>query len=232
MKAFDIVQVIGTLITIVLAVVVWGLPLAPGIILFDEAVAFSASEGVLVRAIILGLAISSGLLLWGIGLLLFSGILQFAIHPRIDKEMTYPLASFMTIRWAITGLLHRLTCPMLQHLVPSFIANWYYRICGCKLGMGAQINSQVVNDAYAVKIGADSVIGGNAIINCHLVEDGKLVLAPVTIGERVTIGGGSSILPGSVIGDDVIIAYNAVVTKRTTIPNGEVWGGLPAKKIR
>ena len=72
MKAFDIVLVIGTLITIVLAVIVWGLPLAPGIILFDEAVAFSASEGVLVRAIILGLAISSGLLLWGIGLLLFS----------------------------------------------------------------------------------------------------------------------------------------------------------------
>ena len=138
----------------------------------------------------------------------------------------------MTIRWAITGLLHRLTSPMLQHLVPSFIANWYYRICGCKLGMGAQINSQVVNDAYAVKIGADSVIGGNAIINCHLVEDGKLVLAPVTIGERVTIGGGSSILPGTVIGDDVIVAYNAVVIKRTTIPNGEVWGGLPAKKIR
>ena len=165
MKAFDIVQVIGTLITIVLAVVVWGLPLAPGIILFDEAVAFSASEGVLVRAIILGLAISSGLLLWGIGLLLFSGFLQFVIHPRIDKEMTYPLASFMTIRWAITGLLHRLTCPMLQHLVPSFIANWYYRICGCKLGMGAQINSQVVNDAYAVKIGAGSVI---AVSYTHL----------------------------------------------------------------
>lgn len=232
MKAFDIVQVIGTLLTIVLAVVVWGLPLAPGIILFDEAVALSASEGVIVRAIILGLAISSGLLLWGIGLLLLSGFLQFVLHPRIDKEMTYPLASFMTIRWAITGLLHRLTSPMLQHLIPSFIANWYYRICGCKLGMGAQINSQVVNDAYAVKIGADSVIGGNAIINCHLVEDGKLVLAPVTIGERVTIGGGSSILPGSVIGDDVIIAYNAVVIKRTTIPNGEVWGGLPAKRIR
>ena len=232
MRAFGIVQVVGTIVTIFLAIIVWGLPFAPGIILLEETIARSASEGTVVRSIMIGLAFSTGMVLWGICVLLLSGILQFLLHPRIDKEMVFPLASFMTIRWAITGLLHRLTSPMLTHLVPSFIANWYYRLCGCKLGIGSQVNSPVVNDAYAVKIGAGTVIGGNATINCHLVENGKLVLAPVTIGERVTIGGGSSVMPGCKIGDDVIVAYHAVVTKRTEIPDGEVWGGLPAKKIR
>ena len=232
MRAFDIVQVVGTIVTIGLAVIIWGLPIAPGILIYDEAISRTSTDAPVIRAVVIGLAISTGVLLWGICLLLISGILQFILHPRIEEEKVYPLASAMTIRWALTGLLHRLTSPMLRHLVPSFIANWYYRLCGCKLGIGAQVNSSVVNDAYAVKIGPETVVGGEAIINCHLVEDGKLVLAPVTIGARTTIGGGASILPGSKIGDDVIVAYHAVVIKRTVIPDGEVWGGLPAKKIR
>ena len=232
MRGFAIVQVIGTLVTMLVAIIVWGLPLAPGIILFGEVSERFSGSGEWIRACALGMAISTGIFLWGICLLLLSGTLQLLIHPRIEEEKSYPLASSMTIRWAITGLLHRLTSPILIHLVPSFIGNWYYRLCGCRIGYGAQINSTVVNDSYAVEIGAETVVGGEAIINCHLVEGGRLVLSPVKIGSSVTIGGGASILPGSIIGDNAIVAYHAVVIKRTEIGEGEVWGGLPAKRIR
>ena len=54
----------------------------------------------------------------------------------------------------------------------------------------------------------------------------------VTIGSGSLIGGGSVIQPGSKIGKDAIVASRAVVPKWTVIPDGETWGGIPAKCIR
>lgn len=53
---------------------------------------------------------------------------------------------------------------------------------------------------------------------------------PVIIGADVWIGHGAVIMSGVHIGDGAIVGANAVVTK--DIPKGEIWGGVPAKKIR
>jgi len=52
----------------------------------------------------------------------------------------------------------------------------------------------------------------------------------IEIGNNVWVGAGCIILPGSVIGDDAVIAAGSVV--RGTVPPGELWGGVPARKIR
>ena len=52
----------------------------------------------------------------------------------------------------------------------------------------------------------------------------------VDIGENVWTGAGCIILPGTVIGDNSVIAAGSVV--RGTIPPGELWGGVPAKRIK
>jgi acetyltransferase-like isoleucine patch superfamily enzyme len=52
----------------------------------------------------------------------------------------------------------------------------------------------------------------------------------VDIGANVWIGAGCVILPGSVIGDNAVIAAGSLVHKR--VPAGELWGGWPARKIR
>ena len=51
----------------------------------------------------------------------------------------------------------------------------------------------------------------------------------VTIGDYVFIGPRAIILPNITIGNGAVIAAGAVVTK--DIPEFEVWGGVPAKKI-
>ena len=51
----------------------------------------------------------------------------------------------------------------------------------------------------------------------------------IIVGNNVMIGADSIIMPGVTIGDNVVIAAGAVVTK--SVPSGEVWGGVPAKKI-
>lgn len=52
----------------------------------------------------------------------------------------------------------------------------------------------------------------------------------IKVGNNVHIGMNSIIMPGVKIGNDVIIGCGAVVTK--DIPDGEIWGGVPAKKIK
>lgn len=58
------------------------------------------------------------------------------------------------------------------------------------------------------------------------IEYGK----PVTIGNNVWIGGRAIINPGVQIGDNVVVASGAVVTKN--VPDNVVVGGNPAKIIK
>lgn len=53
---------------------------------------------------------------------------------------------------------------------------------------------------------------------------------PITIGNDVWIGGNCTILPGVTIGNNVIIAAGAVVTK--DIPGNCLAAGVPAKVIK
>jgi maltose O-acetyltransferase len=52
---------------------------------------------------------------------------------------------------------------------------------------------------------------------------------PVTIGDYVFVGPRAIILPNVTIGTGAVVAAGAVVTKN--IPDFEIWGGIPAKKI-
>ncbi len=56
------------------------------------------------------------------------------------------------------------------------------------------------------------------------------VLKPVTVGNDVWIGANATLCPGVTIGDNVIVAGGAVVTK--DIPSNTVVGGVPAKVLR
>ena len=50
------------------------------------------------------------------------------------------------------------------------------------------------------------------------------------IGNNVWLGAGAVVLHGVSIGDGAVIGANAVVVK--DVPAGEIWGGVPARRIR
>lgn len=92
-------------------------------------------------------------------------------------------------------------------------------------------------DIAPVTIGDYVMIGPNTLITTvnHPLSPRKRrehigQAQPVTIGRDVWIGANCTILPGVTIGNNVVIAAGAVVTK--DVPDNCVVGGVPAKVIR
>lgn len=92
-------------------------------------------------------------------------------------------------------------------------------------------------DIAPVHIGNYVMIGPNVLIttvNHPLSPKGRRAhlgqAKSVAIGNDVWIGGNCTILPGVTVGNNVVIAAGAVVTK--DVPDNCVVGGVPAKLIK
>ena len=92
-------------------------------------------------------------------------------------------------------------------------------------------------DCGQIVIGNNTLLGPNVSMYSanHSLDaqeriEGALIPEPIIIGNRVWIGGGSTILSGVTIGDDTVIGAGSVVTH--DIPAGVVAAGNPCKVIR
>lgn len=75
-------------------------------------------------------------------------------------------------------------------------------------------------NGYPTHVGEDVTIGHNAILH------------GCTIGNRVLIGMGATVLDGAVIPDDVIIGAGTLVPMNKTLESGYLYVGSPAKPLR
>ena len=235
MKNFALVQTIGSGVLLIYTIVLWGLPVAPAIAVFDLVTEQFLTSNNAFNYVVYGLTVGLCFMVYILSLLFMSGMTQRIIHVRIpaDKDkIVDKLESWTTVRWAVCAHLHRCTHPVLVHTIPSPICNAYYRLAGAKIGKGVQINTINLNDPSTVTIGDKVVIGGRSVINGHLVEKGQIVLARVKLEAGCLIGAGSTIQPGVRIGKGAVIATNGLVGKWKDIPDGEVWAGLPVKRIK
>ncbi len=110
----------------------------------------------------------------------------------------------------------------------------FFKPSGVSIGKDTIIGDHCFLDGRApLKIGNHVDIASQVLIyndehNINSKDFGNS-FGPVTIGDYVFIGPRAIILPGVKIGKGAIVAAGAVVTK--DIPEFEVWGGVPAKKI-
>ena len=112
------------------------------------------------------------------------------------------------------------------------------------LGLGTNV---VVNSCSRIVAHESIEIGDNVVSAAGVsildhdhrthVENGALVVEnleftsePIRIGANVWLGDKVTVLKGVTIGDNVIVAANAVVTK--DVAAGTIVGGIPAAKIR
>ena len=228
---WKITQNVLTTIVVLYTAIHWGIACIPGIFLVLYTFELTNGSILFYRATYLGISLGLAYVIWMLATILITSILGFIFKPSIDN-VRVPFLSFTSVRWAFLNVIDRLAKPCVHHMVPSWITDFYYRALGCKIGKDCFVSSDRINDPYLVTIGDNSIIGSKVIITPHIAEKNDLVLSPITIGNNCLIGLGAQINPGCVIGDGSVIASRAIVPKYTNIPAGEVWAGIPAKKIK
>lgn len=80
----------------------------------------------------------------------------------------------------------------------------------------------------SISIGADTLVAFKTLLYTRDPRTGED--RPIHIGERCFIGGGSTILPGVTIGDEVIVGAGAVVFE--DVPSRCIVGGNPARILK
>jgi serine acetyltransferase len=122
--------------------------------------------------------------------------------------------------------------PLMQsHLLPVPLLRVYYQLLGAKLGSNTWGPGTILDPPF-VEIGDDCIVGMDSILCPHVIEGDRLAHYPIRIGHKVTIGAGATILSNVEIGDGAIIGMRSLVAKGTRVGAGELWTGIPARRLR
>ena len=103
-----------------------------------------------------------------------------------------------------------------------------------KVNTGCYIEAQEA----AIEIGDNCSFGWNVTIkNCdghYIVSDGELLnnKGDIHIGKHCWLCAESSVLKNGYLGDDCVLAYKSILTKKVSEQSGCLYAGSPAKIIK
>ena len=152
-----------------------------------------------------------------------------AARSRSSPKKFYPVFSLYLRARFVYSL------PLVESFlgVPGlrWLVLWSYST-SARLGAESHVFG-LIDDPDLTDIGSGAIIGHGSTLVAHSLTtnpDGTkvMVTAPIVIGPRSVIGGGSLISLGASIGADSVVEPLSSVTAYTKIPPGEVWGGNPA----
>lgn len=116
------------------------------------------------------------------------------------------------------------------------------KIIGVNFGRNCKFNRKINfgSEPYLIKIGDNFYSSTNIQFITHdgsvnvlrnLYEEYKNIdsFLPITIGNNVFVGYGVTILPGTIIGENVIVGAGSVV--KGELKDNSVYAGIPAKYI-
>jgi acetyltransferase-like isoleucine patch superfamily enzyme len=209
-----------------------GVALAPALAMASAMFGWAARMPAVPAWLLRGLSLGLGWFVFGMTLMavvsLYNKILPTRMRPY--KGSFY---SVETIPWFLhNGLFYLVRYTFLPFATLTPFGVCFLKAMGMKIGRHAFINTEYISDPALLTIGDDVVMGGSVRICAHYGGGGKLVIAPVSIGDRATLGLGCTILGDVTIGDGAVILAESVVLPGSRVGAGETWGGVPARPIR
>ena len=97
----------------------------------------------------------------------------------------------------------------------------------CMIGPGVSVGDYSMFASEAMVIGGDHIMG---VVGVPIVFAGRPKIKETVVGRDVWIGARAVVMSGVSIGDGAVLAAASVLTK--SVPPCEIWGGVPARKIR
>lgn len=208
-----------------------GLALAPGLWILSRWAPPLWDGGRWQDFVALGALFGAAFFVCGFSLLVVVAIYNAVLPTRV-RPYRGGYFSAAAIPWYLhNGLFYlaRFTFLPFVTLTPFGIA--FLRAMRMRMGRRPRITTEHLSDPCLITLGDDVVIGGSAHVFCHYGGAGHLVIAPVEIGSRATIGQEATVMGDVVIGAGATILAHSVLMPGTRVGPGETWGGVPARPI-
>ncbi len=196
-----------------------GLAFTPSVLLFNFLYELSINMPLVMRALILGMGIASGYLVYGVSIIFTVPFFNF-IFPFKVRPWRGPWQSIQTIPWYIHNALTQIVrYTFLDLVTPTPLNVLFYKMMGMKVGKGCIINTTNISDPCLITLEDKVTIGGSVTIFAHYGQKGYLIIEPVTIKKGANIGLKCSIMGNVVVGENVNVPPHAVLLPKTRIPD-------------
>lgn len=225
----------GALSIILIESLVFGLSAMPGLFTFRFILdTFGGVFGGYFETALLGIAFVPAYLVFAIALMFFTAIATTALRWR-SVPGRYRVADFEwpLIRWAQYNAAIHLVCLFAGGVLRSTpLWTAFLRLNGATIGRDVHVNTLNMYDHNQLEIGDHSVIGSDVKMSGHVGERGEILIAPIRLGQRVTIGTNSIVYPGVTIGDRTAVGAMSLILKDQTLEPDCVYAGVPARRVR
>jgi acetyltransferase-like isoleucine patch superfamily enzyme len=205
--------------------------MTPSVYLFRTIQAAATDSPILLQNLAIAFSLSAGYFLYGMTLIFVAPLINWLFRLQL-QAWRGPYYSAETLKWFLhNGLTYLVRFTFLEFATPSPLNLIFYKMMGMKIGRGVMINSTWISDPSLIEMGDKVTIGGSVTIVAHYGQGGLLIISPVKIGNSCTIGLKATIMGGAEIGAGAKIMPHSVVMPKTIVPPGEIWGGVPARRI-
>ncbi len=223
--------IIAVLLMYLLAATALGLALAPALWLFNQLLIWTQGLSPLLHWMILGFGLALCFFVFGFALLMVVPVYNWLLPTRV-KPFKGGYYSLKSVPWFLhNGLFYLVRFTFLPFVTLTPFGIWFLKAMGMKLGRHAFINTEYISDPQLITLGDDVALGGSVRIFAHYGGHGNLIVAPVIIGDRATIGLAATVMGDVKIGSDATILAHSVLMPGSWVGQGETWGGVPAKPI-
>jgi len=226
--------VVGVTTLIVVESLVLGLSIVPTLalvrFLLDVLLPLAGRYG---GVVLLGFIAVPAYLTFSIALIFLTATATRLFRWR-STEGHYPLAElpWPVIRWAqYNAASHVVRLLVGTALRATPLWTWFLRLNGARMGRDVHVNTLSIYDHNLLRFGDHVVVGSDVKLSSHVVEGGKLWIAPVVFGNEVTIGTNSIVQPGVVAEDGARVGTLSLVPKGMRLEAGKLYGGVPVQVI-
>ncbi len=222
---------LAVLLMYTLASTALGLALAPALWIWSRVQIWIHALAGPLPWILMGVSLALCFFIFGLALLVVVPLYNWALPTRV-KPFKGGYYTLHALPWFLhNGLFYLVRFTFLPFVTLTPFGVWFLKAMGMRIGRHAFINTEYISDPRLISIGDDAALGGSVRIFAHYGGGGNLVIAPVTVGHRATLGGACCVMGDVVIGDDATILPESVVLPGSRVGAGETWGGVPARRI-
>jgi carbonic anhydrase/acetyltransferase-like protein (isoleucine patch superfamily) len=161
-----------------------------------------------------------------------SGLLtRILLWLRPLRPGDYAMEESAFTMWKLLTVVYELGRGALLPFTTVFAQPAVAMLFGARIGRNVAMGGRIADPSF-VTVGDGAVLGHNSVVTPHSITSGRILLRTVRIGRDATIGVNVVVMAGVDIGEGSVVAAGSVVPPATAIPPGELWGGVPARKLK